>query len=237
MAELHGKEYIRGLKDGLPIGLGYLSVSFSFGMMAVNMGIPWWIAVLISMTTVTSAGQFAGIGLIVSGAPIIELVLSQIVINLRYSLMSASLSQKLDMSMTTLRRLVVSFFVTDEVYGVASEKPDELGNIYLYGLGTAPVIGWTLGTLLGALAGGIMPDMLRSALSIALYAMFAAIILPPAKKHRPAFAVIAISVGLSCIFKFTPYLKNLSSGFVIIVCAVAASGFGAICFPVGERER
>ncbi len=234
MTKLQGKDYIHGFKDGLPIGLGYISVSFSFGMMAVNMGIPWWIAVLISMTTVTSAGQFAGIGLIVNGAPIIELVLSQIIINLRYSLMSASLSQKLDKSMTALRRLVVSFFVTDEVYGVASEKPGEIGNVYLYGLGTAPVIGWTLGTLLGALAGGIMPDMLRSALSIALYAMFIAIILPPAKKHRPAFAVIAMSVGLSCIFRFTPYLSNLSSGFVIIVCAVVASVFGAICYPIKE---
>ena len=234
MTKLHGKDYIYGFKDGLPIGLGYLSVSFSFGMMAVNMGIPWWIAVLISAATVTSAGQFAGIGLIAGGAPIIELVLSQIIINLRYSLMSASLSQKLDKSMTALRRLVVSFFVTDEVYGVASEKSGELGHIYLYGLGTAPLIGWTLGTLLGALAGGIMPEMLRSALSIALYAMFIAIILPPAKKHRPAFAVIAMSVGLSCIFRFTPYLSNLSSGFVIIVCAVAASVFGALCFPMKE---
>ncbi len=237
MTKLHGQDYIRGLKDGLPIGLGYISVSFSFGIMAVNMGIPWWIAALISMTTVTSAGQFAGISLIVNGAPIIELVLSQIVINLRYSLMSASLSQKLDKSMTALRRLIVSFFVTDEVYGVASEKTGELGNVYLYGLGTAPVIGWTLGTLLGALAGGLMPDMLRSALSIALYAMFIAIILPPAKKHRPAFAVIAMSVGLSCIFRFTPFLKDLSPGFVIIVCAVAASVFGALCFPIKEREE
>jgi len=232
MTKLRGQDYIRGLRDGLPIGLGYISVSFSFGMMAVNMGIPWWIAVVISMTTVTSAGQFAGIGLIAGGAPVIELVLSQIVINLRYSLMSASLSQKLDKSMTALRRLIVSFFVTDEIYGVASEKEGELGNIYMYGLGTAPLLGWTLGTLLGALAGEIMPEMLRSALSIALYAMFIAIILPPAKKHRPAFAVIAVSVGLSCLFRYTPYLENLSAGFVIIICAVTASVFGAICFPV-----
>jgi len=228
------KSFFSGIKDGIPIGLGYLSVSFTFGIMAVNSGLPVWIAVLISMTNLTSAGQFAGISLINAGAPYIEMALAQLVINLRYSLMSLSLTQKTDKSFNTLHRLILSFGITDEVFAVASGKPHDIDIKYMYGLVTVPYWGWAMGTLMGAAAGSIMPESVSSAMNIAIYGMFLAIIIPPAKKARPVLWVIILSVTISFILHYTPYLNNLSEGFVIIICAIAASGFGALFFPVKE---
>jgi len=226
--------FISGIKDGIPIGLGYLSVSFTFGIMAVNSGLPVWIAVLISMTNLTSAGQFAGISLINAGAPYIEMALAQLVINLRYSLMSLSLTQKTDKSFSTLHRLILSFGITDEVFAVASGKPHDIDTKYMYGLITVPYWGWAMGTLLGAAAGSILPESVSSAMNIAIYGMFLAIIIPPAKKSRSVLCVIILSVTISFILHYTPYLNRLSEGFVIIICALAASGLGALFFPVKE---
>lgn len=226
--------YIKGLKDGIPIGLGYLSVSFSFGIMAVSMGLPWWSAVLISMTNLTSAGQFAGIGIIAAGSPMIEMVLAQTVINLRYSLMSVTMSQKADKTMTLPHRLLTSFFITDEIFAVASGQSGEVGCKYIYGLGAVPFVGWSLGTLLGAVVGSILPDALSSALGIALYAMFVAIIIPPAKTNHALPIVILSAAGLSCALRYLPAVSKLSSGFVIIICAVVVSAIGAIFFPIKE---
>lgn len=229
--------YSEGFKDGIPIGLGYLSVSFSFGIMAVNSGLPVWIAVLISMTNLTSAGQFAGIGLISSGAPYIEMALTQLVINLRYALMSLSISQKTDKSFSVLHRLVISFGITDEIFAVASGKAHEIGKKYMYGLTTAPYLGWSAGTLFGAIAGNILPESVSSALNIALYGMFIAIIIPPAKKSNSVLLVIILSVLLSFLFKYAPFINKLSSGFAIIICAIIASLFGALLFPVKEAAE
>jgi len=226
--------FFSGLKDGIPIGLGYLSVSFTFGIMAVNSGLPVWIAVLISMTNLTSAGQFAGINLINAGAPYIEMALAQLVINMRYSLMSLSLTQKTDKSFNTLHRLILSFGITDEIFAVASGKPHDIDTKYMYGLITVPYWGWALGTLIGAAAGSILPESVSSALNIAIYGMFLAIIIPPAKKARPVLWVIILSVTISFVLRYTPYLNKLSEGFVIIICAIAASGFGALFYPIKE---
>ena len=226
--------YSKGFKDGIPIGLGYLSVSFTFGMMAVNSGLPVWAAVLISMTNLTSAGQFAGIGLIAAGAPYVEMLLTQLVINLRYALMSLSLSQKADKSLNMLHRLFVSFGITDEVFAVASGQPTEVGKRYMYGLISAPYLGWTLGTLSGAAASTLLPGTARSALGIAIYGMFIAIIIPPAKRYRPVMKVLVFSAAASCLLRFTPLLNKLSGGFVIIICSVAASALGAALFPIEE---
>ncbi len=228
--------YSKGLKDGIPIGLGYLSVSFTFGIMAVNSGLPVWVAVLISMTNLTSAGQFAGIGLIASSAPYLEMALTQLVINLRYSLMSLSVSQKADKSFGFLQRLIISFGVTDEIFAVATGKPSEIGTRYMYGLITIPYAGWALGTLLGAAASTLLPASVCSALNIAIYGMFIAIIIPPAKHSKPVLEVILLSVAISCLFRYTPLLNRLSGGFVIIICAVAASAAGALLFPVRDAE-
>ncbi len=223
-----------GIKDGIPIALGYLSVSFTFGIMAVNSGLSIWLAVLISMTSLTSAGQFSGVGTIVFGAPYIEMALTQLVINLRYSLMSLSLSQKLDKSFTNVQRLILSFGITDEIFAVASQKHDGINTKYMYGLITLPYWGWAIGTLMGAVAGSILPDSISSALNIAIYGMFLAIIIPPAQKSKPILLVILLSVAISFLFKYMPYLNNLSGGLVIIICAIVASSLGAILSPVKE---
>lgn len=229
--------FSEGFKDGIPIGLGYLSVSFSFGIMAVNSGLPVWTTVLISMTNLTSAGQFAGIELISCGAPYIEMALTQLIINLRYALMSLSVSQKADKSFSILHRIILSFGITDEIFAVASGKTNDIGTNYMYGLITAPYLGWSTGTLLGAIAGNILPASVSAALNIALYSMFIAIIIPPAKKSRPVLLVIIISVILSSIFEYAPYINQLSGGFAIIICAITASFFGALFFPVKEATE
>lgn len=226
----------QGLKHGLPIGPGYLSVSFTFGMMSVSEGLSIVQAVLISMTNVTSAGQLAGLGLMVGGAPMIEMALTQLIINLRYALMSLSLSQKLDDGMTTLHRAAFAFCNTDEVFAVASNQPGTVGKSYLYGLIVTPYFGWALGTFLGAAAGTLLPEALRMAMGIAIYGMFIAIIIPPSKTNKAVRMAVILSSALSCIMYYTPVLNRISSGFVIIICAVAVSALCAKLFPVKEAE-
>ena len=225
-------KFRKGLRDGVPIGLGYLSVSFAFGMMAVGAGMTVWQAVLMSATNVTSAGQFAGLELIQTGGPMLELALTQLVINLRYALMSLSLSQKLDGSMTTLHRMLFAFCNTDEVFAVASGQSGLVGRRYLYGLIAAPLLGWTLGTLLGAAAGTWLPEVLRQALGVAIYGMFIAIVMPPAKKSRGVRLAAVMAAALSCLIYYTPGLKQISSGFSIIICAVTVSAVCAWLFPI-----
>ncbi len=225
----------KGLRDGIPIGLGYLSVAFTFGMMAVAAGMPALYAVLISMTNLTSAGQFAGLNMIVAASGYLEIALTQLVINIRYSLMSLSLSQKLDKSLKTPARLGVSFGITDEIFAVSSTQPGRVGATYMRGLLTIPYFGWTLGTVLGALAGTLLPPMIQSALGIAIYGMFLAIIVPAAKKSFPVFLVTIAAITLSCLFRFVPVLQEISGGFVIIICSVAAAGIGAVCYPKKEE--
>jgi predicted branched-subunit amino acid permease len=226
------REYKSGLRDGLAIGLGYLSVAFSFGINAVNGGLAIWQAVLISMFNVTSAGQLAGLELMLKLAPLLEMVLVQLTINIRYSLMSISLSQKLDRDMSTLHRLAISFVNTDEVFAVASAREGLLNRHYLYGLITMPYLGWALGTLLGAVAGEIMPGVVTRALGIMIYAMFVAIVLPPSKKFRP-IRVVALTAAALSIALYSLPIPGLG-GLSIVVCAVAAASLGAWLFPVEE---
>ena len=226
--------FSEGIRDGVPIGLGYLSVSFTFGLAAVAAGIPIWAAIAISMTNLTSAGQFAGISMIAAAAGYLEVALSQLVINLRYALMSVSLSQRLDKALGTWHRLGISFGITDEIFAVASTKDGRVGGRYMGGLMLVPYLGWTLGTVLGAVAGALLPPSVQSALGIAIYGMFLAIIVPVAKKSLPVFVVLLIAVALSCMFRYLPFLAGVSDGFVIIICAVVAAGFGAVFFPDKE---
>lgn len=227
--------FSRGVRDGIPIALGYLSVSFTFGMMAVAQGLPVWFAVAVSMTNLTSAGQFAGLSLIVTGGSLMEMALTQLTINLRYALMSLSLTQKLDRSVTAADRLWISFGNTDEIFAVASGQNGSVGKKYFLGLISVPYCGWALGTLLGAAAGNILPSSVRDALSIAIYGMFIAIIIPVAREKRSVLAVVLIAAALSCAFEWIPALGGVSSGFVIIICALAAAGFGAWKFPVADE--
>lgn len=227
-----------GFHDGVPIGLGYFSVSITFGMTAVIGGLPVWAALAISMTNVTSAGQFAGLTLIFGGGTLLETALTQLVINLRYALMGLSLSQKLDRGVRLADRLLFSFLLTDEVFAVASGQRGEVGRRYLFGVMIAPYCGWALGTLCGAVAGGLLPDAVRSALSIAIYGMFIAIVAPVAKKSRPVLGVVAAAVALSCAIRYIPALNSrISSGFAIILCTLFAAGAGALLAPVPAQAE
>lgn len=234
---MFSKDLKNGLKDGIPIALGYLSVSFGFGILAVSSGIPALAAVIISLTNLTSAGQVAGIAVIASAGTYIEMALTQLIINLRYALMSLSLSQKLDRNFTALSRLAISFGVTDEIFAVASGKSGEVSKKYMAGLIILPVIGWTTGTFLGAFAGEILPERLNAALGIAIYGMFIAIFVPVAKKAKGVLAVVAISVALSCCLKYIPVFSGISQGFAIIICGIFASLSGAILFPVKQEKE
>ncbi len=234
---LYHNSFRTGLRDGLPIALGYFPVSFTFGMLAISQELPAFQAVLISATNLTSAGQFAGLTVIAAGASLLEMALTQLVINLRYALMSLSLSQKLDSRVTLLQRCIVAFGNTDEIFAVASSKPGTIGARYLYGLILGPVLGWTGGTLAGAVASGLLPAMVQSALGVAIYGMFIAIVVPPARQFRPVLAVVLIALALSCGFAWLPVLRQVSAGFAIIFCTVLAAGAGALLFPLEEKEE
>lgn len=228
--------FIRGLKSGIPIGLGYLSVSFSFGIMAVSMGFHWWQAVIISMVTVTSAGQLAGIGIMVNPGQYIEMLISQLTVNVRYSFMAISLSQKTDSKFRGIYRWLLGFFITDEIFAVASNE-ESVSRSFFTGLSLIPWLGWTMGTLMGALLGNVLPDEIMSALCIAIYGMFVAIIAPKAKKSLSLLIVVVIALAMSCIFYYAPVLKEISSGISISVCAILAALIGAFIFPVKEEAE
>ncbi|MBE6677966.1 MAG: AzlC family ABC transporter permease [Ruminococcaceae bacterium] len=227
------KSFLKGLRLGVPIGLGYLSVSFTFGISAVYNGLYWWQAVIISMTTLTSAGQLAGIGTIAAGGSYLEMLVSQLTINLRYSFMSVSLSQKTTAEFSGVKRWLMGFFMTDEIFATASSQKEVSTKLFA-GISVMPYIGWTLGTLFGSLLGNVLPDSLMNALCIAIYGMFVAIVAPVAKDNRSVLCVVGLAIGLSAAFYYLPLFKGLSTGLAISICAVAAALFGAFLFPVKE---
>lgn len=229
--------FITGLKDGIPIGLGYLSVAFAFGIFAVSSGLSVAEATLISAFNVTSAGQLAAVPIIAAHGGFIELALTQFIINLRYALMSISLSQKCDDTVRLRDRFIISFVNTDEVFAVASSKSGRVGRNYLFGLIIIPVVGWVSGTLLGAVSGDILPAIVTSALGIAIYAMLTAIVVPEMKKDMSLALCVALSVGLSCLFYCVPILNDIPSGFTIIICSVLASALFALIRPIDEEEE
>ncbi len=223
----------RGFHAGIPIGLGYFSVSISFGILAVSYGFSWWQAVLISTLTVTSAGQFAGINTMVHPGQYIAMLVSQLTINVRYSMMSVSLSQKVDSAFGKAARWLFGFFITDEIFAVAAAEKT-VTKPFMAGLAIAPYIGWTLGTLTGALVGNILPQRLMNALCIALYGMFVAIVTPVAKKEKPVLLVVVFAAALSCLFTWLPGLKAIPSGISVSLCAIAAAAAVAALHPVKE---
>ena len=227
-------DFLKGMYHGIPIALGYLSVSFGFGIMAVKSGLSILTAVIISAANLTSAGQAAAIGIIASGGALVEMALTQLTINIRYSLMSLTLSQKLDKSFTFPKKLIASFGITDEIFAVAASRTKKLTPSYMYGLILTPFIGWTLGTFLGAWAGELLPSFIADAMGILLYGMFIAIIIPPARKERKVLVVVAIAAVISCLLKF--FVPSLSGGFAVIISAIISSVLGALLFPIEEKE-
>lgn len=204
--------------------------------MAVNGGLPLWLTVFISLTNLTSAGQFAGTSLILANAGYFEVALTTFVINIRYMLMSLSLSQKLENDITIPQRLVFGFGITDEVFSIASSEEGRLTNAYMLGLISTPIVGWSLGTLLGGLVCAALPAALSSAMGIALYGMFIAIIVPPAVKSKPVLIIILVSVTVTVVLKYVPVFAFISDGFRTIIATVIGAALGACLYPVEEEE-
>ncbi len=229
------KDFIKGLKSGIPIGVGYLSVSFAFGIMAISYGFEWWQAVLVSMTNLTSAGQLAGIGIMINPGLYLDMLLSQLTINVRYSFMSVALSQKVTPQFDCLKRLILGFFMTDEIFAVASNEK-EVSVKFFSGLTVFPYFGWTLGTLLGSVLGNILPQIIMNALCIAIYGMFVAIVAPKVKESLSLLLIIGLAILISCIFFFLPQLNVVSEGLAVCISAIVAAVFGALVFPVKEEQ-
>lgn len=225
-----------GVHHGIPIALGYFSVATAFGLIAVNGGCTAVEALFISMLNVTSAGQFAGVTVMASAGSYIEMAMTQFLINARYSLMAISLSQKVDSRFTTLPRILLSTFITDEIYAVAIGQKEDVSAKYYAGLSCLPYVGWAAGTFFGAFMGNILPQVLTTSLSIGLYGMFIAIVVPVVKSSRKTLIIVGISLAISCLLYFIPAFDKVSAGFAIIISAVIASTAGAALFPIDDEE-
>lgn len=240
-------KFTKGLKDGLPVALGYLPVAFAYAIGAADKGFPFWFPVLISATNFTGTGQFAGTNLIAAGAGLGLLLATMLVINIRYSLMSVSLSQRTG-SFPLWQRAIVAFGVTDENYAVAIRQPQALTFPYLTGLMGCSFAGWLGGTALGAAlsealsallageTGAAYYGMIMSAFNVSLYAMFVAIIVPPARGDKKVLLLVALSAGASCLLYFVPALHSLPAGVDIIVCSLACTAAVALLFPRPPQE-
>jgi len=224
------------MRDAIPIFLGYLAVSFAFGITAKTSGLSVVEATVMSLLNLTSAGQAYALGVIAAGSSYVELAATQLIINLRYSLMSSTLSQKVNTKLPFYHRALMSYGVTDEIFALSAGVHGELSPYYNYGMMSVSIPGWTLGTLFGALLGSVLPESLLSALGVALYGMFIAIIIPPSRKSRVVLGVVVISMLSSALFKYAPILEKISSGMRIIILTVVISTVAALLFPIKEKE-
>ncbi|MBO5231993.1 MAG: AzlC family ABC transporter permease [Clostridia bacterium] len=227
----------KGVKDGIPIFLGYLAVSFTFGIAAKNAGLSALEAVLMSATNLTSAGQFAALDIVAGALSYVEMAFTQLIINLRYCLMSSALSQKISQKMPFWHRFIMSFGVTDEIFGLSVNVKGKISPFYSYGIMSVAIPGWTFGTLLGIISGSLLPARVISALSVALYGMFIAVIIPPSRKSKIIAGIVIISMTLSFAFTKLPLLKEISSGFRIIILTIVIAGVAAYLFPVKDTEN
>lgn len=234
------KDLREGIKDGVPIALGYFAVSVAFGVSAVQAGIPSWGATLISLTNLTSAGQKAGVDVMAQGLGLGEnlilLILSTLIINMRYFLMGVSLSQSVEEKMPMRKRLLIAFGITDEIYAVSMGKCRELSASYMAGLIVPPIIGWTGGTLVGSVATSVLPEILASAMGIALYGMFIAVIVPPSKENKNVLIAVCLAILLSVVFTYTPVLQAFSQWSVIIITVLVSAVMATLC-PVKEDDK
>lgn len=226
-------DFKRGVKRGIPVAIGYFPVAFSFGVLCVNAGLPLFMATIISLTNLTSSGQFAGVSLIEASATYFEISLTLLMINARYFLMSLSLSQKIDQKMSGLKRLFISMGITDEIFALASLEEGTLSFSFMCGLIFLPYLGWGLGTLAGELVMGLLPVALQGAMGIALYAMFLALIIPASKKSKQVAIVVLLSVLLHCLLSVKLF-AFMSTGAKLICAILFGSAVGAYLFPIKE---
>ena len=230
------EEFKQGIKDGIPICLGYFWVSMAFGIAAVKAGLPVWTTVLMSFANLTSAGQFAGINIMVAGGQALELFITTLTINMRYFLMSLSVSQKVDENFSTPKRLVASYGITDEVFAMSMQRKKDLSFLYMVGLIITPLLGWTLGTLTGAVATDLLPEIVSNAMGIAFYGMFIAIIVPPARENPKVFFAVGLAILASFAFTYVPVIRGISSGWKTTIITVVVSLIAALLFPIKEEE-
>ena len=231
------KDFTAGARAAVPVCIGYFSVSFGFGAMAISQGLSVWHAILISASNLTSAGQFAGLTVIAAGATLLEMILPQIVINSRYALMSLALGQRFGPEVGILPRMAAAFFNTDEVFALGMTRLGKLTASYFLGAGVTAAFGWIAGTAMGALAGTVLPAGLRIALGIMLYGMFIAIVVPQARQEKPMLICLILALVLSCMFTWLPVLNTVSSGLAIVICTVAAAALCAWLFPIKDEEE
>lgn len=227
----------RGFRDGIPIGLGYLAVSFSLGIAARNVGLNAFQGFLMSLLNNASAGEYAGLTVIAANSPYLEIAIVTLITNARYLLMSCAMSQRLSPQLSLGHRLLMSYDITDELFGIAISQPGTLNPYYTYGSVIAPLPGWAVGTALGVIAGNILPARLVSALSVALFGMFLAVIIPPAKQNK----VVAVLIILAFISSFAatclPWISSLSDGTRTIILTVILSAGAAILFPIPTENN
>ena len=226
--------FVKGLRDGFPICMGYFAVSFALGITARGIGMNALQAGLMSAGMVASAGEFAALVLISSGAGVIEMITTCIVVNLRYFLMSCALSQKLSPDLPVIHRFFLAHCITDEIFGLSAAVEGYLEPFYTYGIMLISVTGWTAGTVLGVLMGNILPGWAVNALSVSLYGMFLAIIIPPARRDRFILGLVVISMAASGIFSVVPLLREISSGFKVIILTILIAGAAAFVHPVKD---
>ena len=229
--------FLKGLKTGIPIALGYFAVAFALGITAREAGLSALQAGAMSAGMLASAGEFAAVTLIAAGAGVMEMITTTIVVNLRYFLMGAALSQKVGEKTALPHRFLLSYCITDEIFGVCMAQEGFLIPSFVYGTALIAMIGWTSGTVLGVLVGNILPAMLTNALSVALYGMFLAVIIPASKKNRFIAGVVAVSMALSALFAYAPLLKDISTGFRVIILTLLIAGGAAWIRPVAEEAE
>ncbi len=233
----HAKNFFRGMHDGIPIALGYFAVSFTLGIACRNIGLTALQSSVMSISNLTSAGEFAALGIMAASGSYWEMALSQLVINLRYMLMSCSLSQKFSADTPLWQRLFAGYAVTDEIFGISIAVPGRLDPYYIYGAAGIAAPAWTVGTCLGVVLGNVLPARVVTALSVALYGMFIAIIVPPAKKDRVLAALVLAAMAASYVLASVPFFRGITPGMRVILLTVLVSGAAAVFFPVDTKER
>ena len=231
------EQLISGLRHGIPVGLGYFFVSFTLGIAAKKTGLSALQAALMSLSIHASAGEFAALSVIAAGAGYWEMAFTELIVNLRYLLMSCSLSQKLSDNMKFFHRFFIAFDITDEIFALSVTRHGRLNPFFTYGMMLVASPGWVLGTFFGAVVGGVLPAVITGAMSIALYGMFLSVIVPTSRHDRVIAGVVIVSMLLSGVFALLPVIKNTSSGFRIIILTVAVSAAAALLFPVKDEKK
>lgn len=230
------EQFKHGFQDGIAIGIGYFAVSFALGIAMKNAGMQWYEGFFMSLFNLASAGEYAGIQVIKASGTYIEMMLMTLIANARYMLMSASLSQKISPDTKFYHRFLISYALTDELFGIAYAQSGYLDPFYFYGAMLSSVLPWAIGSACGVMMGNILPVLLVDALSVTLYGMFLAIFIPPSKKDKTVLFLVILSFISSYLFEKSPWISSLSSGTRIIILTILIAGGAAIIKPVQKED-